>query len=62
MQVWGEKLGGSPRQYPGQRSRILYPTPFLFIAGPGRFGEADLMSASKDLWMEPKDADEDDEV
>ena len=54
----GEALGPSP----GQRSRILYPTPFLSIVGPGLFGEAGLMSASKDVWAEPKDADEDDEV
>ena len=54
----GEALGPSP----GQRSRILYPTPFLTIVGAGQFGEAELMSASKDVWAEPKDADEDDEV
>lgn len=47
---------------PGEGYSILYPTQFLSIAGPGKFGNAELMSATKDVWAEPKDADEDDEV
>ncbi len=62
LHVCGEQHPVTPRPYPGQRSRILYPTPFLTIVGAGQFGEAELMSASKDVWAEPKDADEDDEV